>query len=51
VRETERRGALSALVRTAVRQPEVRAAIARHAPDLLIEGLAAPGVDAARGPA
>jgi hypothetical protein len=40
VRETERRGALSALVRTAVRQPEVRAAIARHAPEIEIAGLA-----------
>jgi hypothetical protein len=39
VRETERRGALAALVRTAVRQPEVRAAIARHAPEVEIPGL------------
>lgn len=36
VRETERRGALAALVRAASRQPEVRAAIARHAPEVEI---------------
>ncbi len=36
VRETERRGALCSLVRAATRQPEVRAAIARHAPDITI---------------
>ena len=47
VRETERRGALSALVRSAVRQPEVRAAIARHAPDIHIPGLSLPSAEAA----
>ncbi len=39
VRETERRGALSSLVRAAARQPEVREAIARHAPEIEIVGL------------
>lgn len=40
VRETERRGALSSLVRAAARQPGVREAIARHAPEIQIVGLA-----------
>jgi hypothetical protein len=39
VRETERRGALASLVRAATRQPEVRAAIARHAPEIEIGGV------------
>lgn len=39
VRETERRGALASLVRAAARQPEVRAAIARHAPEIEIGGV------------
>ncbi|MFO0712893.1 MAG: hypothetical protein U0353_23770 [Sandaracinus sp.] len=39
VRETERRGALSALVRAAMRQPEVRDAITRHAPEIHIQGV------------
>jgi hypothetical protein len=39
VRETERRGALSSLVRAAARRPEVRDAIARHAPEIQIVGL------------
>lgn len=41
VRESERRGALSALVRAAVRQKEVRLAIQRHAPALEIPSLTA----------
>lgn len=47
VREPERRGALSALVRTAARQPEVRAAIAQHAPEIEILGLGEPAAGAA----
>ncbi len=43
VRESERRGALSALVRAAVRREEVRLAIARHAPSLEIPALAEVG--------
>lgn len=39
VRETERRGALSSLVRAAARQPQVRDAIARHAPEIQIAGI------------
>ena len=42
VREPERRGALSALVRAAARQPEVRAAIAHHAPEIELLDLAQP---------
>lgn len=38
IRETERRSALAALVRAAVRQPEVRKAIAHKIPDLEILG-------------
>lgn len=37
VRETERRGAVTALVRAALRVPELHAALAHHVPDLAIE--------------
>jgi hypothetical protein len=43
VREPERRGALGALVRAATRQPEVREAIARHAPDITFGAASASG--------
>lgn len=50
VREPERRGALASLVRAATRQPEVRDAIARHAPEIGFGAAGAPGAGAGVGP-